>query len=133
MAHYTMGMGCDRGVSIETLEAAVTQAFSQLSIRPEEVKKIATIDKKSDEVALLQLAKNHQWTMEFYTAAQLCVVEVPNPSAVVMKYMGTPTVAEAAALLAGAVTQECFVLEKLKFLGEDQKNATVSIVKVEDE
>jgi cobalt-precorrin 5A hydrolase len=41
--------------------------------------------------------------------------------------MGTPAVSEAAALLAAATTMDDLLLEKYKYLGEDGKNATVSI------
>ena len=41
--------------------------------------------------------------------------------------MGTPAVAEAAALLAANGRMEDLVLEKFKFRGPDGKNATVSI------
>jgi len=55
-------------------------------------------------------------------------VEGPNPSEVVMKYVGTPAVAEAAALLVAGENQEQLLIEKHKCRGEDEKNATVSIV-----
>jgi len=60
-------------------------------------------------------------------------VPVPNPSAVVMKYMGTPAVAEAAAMLAAKTTVKNLILEKHKYLGDDKKNATVSIARIENE
>ena len=58
---------------------------------------------------------------------------VPNPSATVLKYMGTPAVAEAAALLAARVGAEKLLVEKHKHRGADGKNATVSIVRIENE
>ena len=92
----------------------------------------ATIDKKNDEQALLQLAKKHKWPLHFFTAEQLAKVPVPNPSDVVLKYMGTPAVSEAAAILAADVTMQDLLLEKYKYLGKDGKNATVSIVKMRE-
>ena len=90
---------------------------------------IATIEKKNDEAAILQLAAEKNWALHFFTAAQLAQVEVPNPSETVLKYMGTPAVAEAAALLAAGVKMDGLLLEKHKYRGEDGKNATVSIAK----
>ncbi|BBA33947.1 putative cobalamin (Vitamin B12) biosynthesis CbiG protein, truncated [Methylocaldum marinum] len=47
----------------------------------------------------------------------------------VRKYMGTPAVAEAAALLA---SRGELVVEKHKYRGPDGKNATVSIARLND-
>jgi len=133
MSHYILGIGCDRGASLQTLTEVVNQGLKQLGITADQVIKLASIDKKSDEVGLLELSKQQGWPIQFFTAPELAQVDVPNPSAVVLKYMGTPAVSEAAAILAGKTTQESLVLEKLKYCGSDTKNATLSVVKVEDE
>ncbi len=132
MSNYILGMGCDRGTSIETLSTAVNNALSQLSIEHDSVNALATIDKKNDEVGLLALSKTNNWPLHFYTAKQLANIEVPNPSEVVLKYMGTPAVAEAAAMLAANTNMDNLVLEKYKYKGDDSKNATVSIVRIPD-
>jgi len=130
MTQYILGMGCDRGTSINTLNTAVHNALTQMKLEPENVNALATIDKKDDEAGLLELSKTNNWPLHFFTAEQLAKVDVPNPSEVVMKYMGTPAVAEAAAMLAADAGIENLVLEKYKYLGDDGKNATVSIVKI---
>jgi len=130
MDKYILGMGCDRGTSIETLNTAVGNALAKMTITHDNVQSLATIDKKNDEVGLLELSKINNWPLDFFTASQLADVTVPNPSEVVLKYMGTPAVAEAAAMLAANTGIENLVLEKYKFKGEDNKNATVSIVKI---
>ena len=123
-----LGIGCDRGTSLDTLEAAVDQALQSQLLNKDMVSKLATIDKKQDELAILQLSQQHHWPLVFYSARQLAQVEVPSPSAVVMKYMGTPSVSDAAAILAAQVDMSALLLEKYKFKGKDGKNATVSIV-----
>jgi len=130
MTQYILGMGCDRGTSIETLRTAVNNALAKMTIDPENVQSLATIDKKNDEQGLLELSKTNNWPLHFYTAEQLSTVDVPNPSEVVLKYMGTPAVAEAAAMLAANAGVEKLVLEKYKYRGNDNKNATVSIVEL---
>ncbi|MCK5190543.1 MAG: cobalamin biosynthesis protein, partial [Methylococcales bacterium] len=62
-------------------------------------------------------------------AKQLAEVKVPSPSAVVLKYMGTPSVSEAAAILAADADMSHLLVEKFKLRGADGKNATVSVVK----
>lgn len=128
-----VGVGCDRGTSLRTLETAIDQALALVGATRHAITALATIDKKNDEVALLALAAEQRWPLNFYTAEQLAQVEVPNPSEVVRKYMGTPAVAEAAALLAGRGGVEQLILEKHKYRGDDDKNATVSIVRLANE
>jgi len=128
-----LGMGCDRGTSLETLESAVNTALSSISIERRHIVGLATIDKKNDEVGLVKFAEKHHWLMYFFSAEQLVKVEVPSPSEVVKKYMGTPSVSEAAAILAAAIfdaetDMRDLILEKYKFRGADNKNVTVSIV-----
>ncbi len=122
------GMGCDRNTPLETLESALQQALQQLGRNSSEVVAMATIDKKSDEAALLKLSEKRGCPLHFFSAEQLAQVEVPNPSEVVMKYMGTHAVAEAAAILAAESAMDALLIEKHKFRGKDGKNATVSII-----
>ena len=121
-----LGIGCDRGTSLATLQAALEQALALTGIDGSRIDVATSIDKKSDEAAILQLAARHDWPLSFFSAEMLATVEVPNPSATVLKHMGTPAVSEAAALLAVAPGGR-LLLEKFKYLGSDGKNATLSI------
>lgn len=133
MSKVILGMGCDRGTALTTLEAAIDEALSTISLDKKTISGLATIDKKSDEAGLLQLAKSYAWPIQFFTAKELSQVEVPNPSEVVLKYMGTPAVAEAAAMLAAKTDAKDLLIEKHKYRGSDGKNATVSVVRLNDE
>ncbi|RGN32707.1 precorrin-4 C(11)-methyltransferase [Bacteroides oleiciplenus] len=66
-------------------------------IMPRAVKCIATINEKRDEPVIQELARAYQ--IHYYGADELKEVSVPNPSPVVEKHMGTPSVSEAAASL----------------------------------
>ncbi|NOV29333.1 cobalamin biosynthesis protein [Methylomonas sp. BW4-1] len=125
-----IGMGCDRNASLETLRQALAQALWQCGLGVSAVAGLASIDKKNDEAALLQLAQLHRWPLFFYPAEVLAAIPVPNPSEVVMKYMGTPAVAEAAALRAANAELSDLLVEKHKYCGTDGKNATVSIARI---
>ena len=131
--HVILGVGCDRGTPLETLEAAVDQALARAGLGREAVRGLATIDRKHDEACILMLAARSNWPLHLFSAAELARVPVPNPSATVMKYMGTPAVAEAAALLAAQAGLDALLVEKHKHRGADGKNATVSIVRTKDE
>jgi len=125
-----LGIGCDRGTPLQTLEEVIDKALDSIKLNRQAVLQLATIDKKNDEQAILQLAEKYQWPLSFYTAEQLAEIKVPSPSAVVLKYMGTPSVSEAAAILAANTDMNDLLVEKFKYRGSDGKNATVSIVKL---
>ncbi len=130
MDKIILGVGCDRNTILKTLETAIKLALQKIDYKYNSVVSMATIDKKNDEVALLELSRKQNWPLQFYSAKQLSEVEVPNPSEVVRKYVGTPAVSEAAAMLAANAGIEDLLLEKFKYCGEDNKNATVSIVRL---
>lgn len=125
-----VGIGCDRNTSLKTLEEALGLALQPCGLEVSAIAGLASIDKKNDEAALLQLAENHGWPLHFYPAEVLAEIPVPNPSEVVLKYMGTPAVAEAAALKAANTDMRDLLVEKYKYLGADGKNATVSIARM---
>lgn len=124
-----VGIGCDRGVLLQTLEQALDEALQRCGCQRENIRLLASIDLKQDEVALLQLAQQCRWPLRFYPATELAQVAVPNPSETVRRYTGTPAVAEAAALLGAGTEQQNLLIEKHKLRGVDGKNATISIAR----
>ena len=58
-----------------------------------------TIDVKKDEPFVDLLVLDYQEEVKFFSAEELSRVEVPNPSGIVAKHVGTPSVCEAAAIL----------------------------------
>ena len=131
MTQFTVGLGCDRGVLLETLRAAVQAALADAGAHAGQVVAAASITLKRDEAALLALAEENGWPLHFYEAQQLAAVEVPHPSETVRRYTGTPSVSEAAALLAAGpdTPMTALVVEKHKLKGADGRNATVSIAR----
>jgi cobalt-precorrin 5A hydrolase len=119
------GLGCDRGTPLATVETALERALASVGMTRENVAVLASIDAKADEEAFLQLSVAGGWPLRFYAAAQLAEVAVPNPSETVRRYMGTPSVCEAAALL--AASSRTLVVEKFRLRGADGRNATVSL------
>ncbi|WJW75700.1 cobalamin biosynthesis protein [Thiohalobacter sp. IOR34] len=127
-----LGLGCDRDTPAETIETAISDALARLDRGPEVVVAAGSIDRKSDEAGLLRVAERHGWKLHFHTADELARIEVPNPSETVRKYMGTPSVAEAAALILAGGDMRRLLIEKHKHRGPDGRNATVSIAWLED-
>jgi cobalt-precorrin 5A hydrolase len=132
-----LGLGCDRGTPRTTLERAVAEALTQLGAALHQVMAAASIDLKSDETGLLELAAAHGWRLRFFQAAELAVVPVPNPSETVRRHTGTPSVSEAAALLAaraaGASGNPDLLLEKHRVRDDTGRHATVSIARIPDD
>lgn len=130
MTRVALGLGCDRGASLATLQEALRLALRAAGVGVDAVVQAATIDRKQDEPAILSLARHQGWSLRFYSAEALSRVQVPNPSETVRRHMGTPTVAEAAALLAAGTDASDLLVEKYRFRGRDGKNATVSIARM---
>lgn len=125
-----IGLGCDRGTPLATVVQALDAALAQAGLAREQVRVLASIEAKRDEVAFIELAAQGGWPLRFFSAAELAAVPVPNPSETVLRYMGTPSVSEAAALLAAGAGMAALLVEKHKLRGADGKNATVSIARV---
>lgn len=101
-----LGIGCDRNTPYATLAQVIDEALAQLQASWADVRAVASIDLKADEIAMQELQRQRGHTIHFYPATWLAQVPVPNPSETVRKYTGTPSVSEAAALLvAGEVAQ----------------------------
>jgi cobalt-precorrin 5A hydrolase len=129
-----LGLGCDRGTPAATIAQAIAEALAACSRSLNDVQAVASIDLKADEPGLAEVAAQNGWKIRFHPAAELATVAVPNPSETVRKHTGTPSVSEAAAVLAagaGADTdQSRLIIEKHKLRGPDGRNATVSIARM---
>ena len=95
----TLGYGLSRNPDdYDTFLDKIDQLVEKHGFMPGCYKNFATIDVKRDEPfteALLECEED----VIFYTADELRDVKVPNPSAVVERNVGTPSVCEAAAIL----------------------------------
>lgn len=126
-----LGIGCDRDTPEATLALAVQQALAMAGVGERDVARVASITLKADEPGLLALAQRHGWPLLFYPSAQLAELSVPHPSEVVRRHTGTPSVAEAAALLAAGTTNAAALcVEKLRLRGDDGRHATVSVARM---
>jgi cobalt-precorrin 5A hydrolase/precorrin-3B C17-methyltransferase len=95
-----VGVGCERGTSEAAIEQAISGVFQAEHLAQGAIAGIASIDLKADEIGLLAACQSRNLSLQTFTAEQLKAIAVPNPSAAVEQEVGTPSVAEAAALLA---------------------------------
>ncbi|WP_067568029.1 cobalamin biosynthesis protein [Nocardia acidivorans] len=92
---YAVGIGLRAGVEAAIIAAAVRECLGDLKIAC-----LATVDRRADEPGLVGAAQLLGVPVVVFPADQLAQVAVPNPSARTAEALGTPSVAEAAALLA---------------------------------
>lgn len=95
-----VGIGCERNTPKPVIEHAVQTVLQANHLAAGAIAGIATIDLKADEVGLLEFCRDRQLPLRCFSAAELRQVAVPHPSTVVEAEVGTPSVAEAAAVLA---------------------------------
>ncbi|MEQ9667206.1 precorrin-3B C(17)-methyltransferase [Coleofasciculus sp. G2-EDA-02] len=94
-----VGIGCERGTSRELIETAIIQTCQRYHLAVDAIAGIATIDIKADEVGLVEFCQARDLPLRTFPAEVLRSVNVPTPSTVVNQEVGTPSVAEAAALV----------------------------------
>ena len=124
-----VGMGCERGTSFELIEQALKTVFEQYGLSLDAIAGIATIDLKADEVGFLRLCDRYDFPLKTFAAEVLRSHSVPNPSTVVSQEVGTPSVAEAAALQ--GAQRETLLVSKQIFKGEGA--VTIAIAQAETE
>ncbi|MGL5080450.1 MAG: precorrin-3B C(17)-methyltransferase [Microcoleaceae cyanobacterium] len=98
-----LGIGCERRTPEVWIEAAIQRTLQHFDLAPEAIAGIATLDLKADEAGLVELCCHHHWPLVTFSSEILSAISVPNPSAIVEQEVGTPSVAEAAALAAAQV------------------------------
>ena len=96
-----VGVGASRGVSAAEVLGLIDATLAGAGLSPLSVAGLATVDAKADEPGLTEAAARRGWTLTTYPAGVLAAVDVPNPSAAALAAVGTPSVAEAAALTRG--------------------------------
>lgn len=116
----TIGIGCERGTSQEEVNTLVKNTLKQHNLAIQSVAGYASIDLKQDEPAISSLPNVH-----FFSADELNAYapKLMTPSDYVMSEVGTPGVAEAAALAAAGADAE-LIVPKTK-----SQRATVAIAR----
>jgi cobalt-precorrin 5A hydrolase/precorrin-3B C17-methyltransferase len=122
-----VGIGSARGVTAAAVAAVLRRIETEHGLDLRAVRAYGSVDLKADEAGILDAIAPA--SLRTYPAAVLAEVTVPNPSEVVRAEVGTPSVAEAAALhaaaeLGGGAPVE-LVVEKIK--GE---NVTVAVARI---
>jgi cobalt-precorrin 5A hydrolase / precorrin-3B C17-methyltransferase len=95
------GVGASKGVAADEVLALLDEALAVGGLSRSSVTALATVDAKATEEGIVAAAGRGGWPLYSYPADQLAAVEVPNPGPAALAAVGTPSVAEAAALTCG--------------------------------
>jgi cobalt-precorrin 5A hydrolase/precorrin-3B C17-methyltransferase len=93
-----VGVGCSQDALADDVRAVVADAVAEAGGGVDRAVAVATIDRRADHPAVAGAAGG--LPVVAFPASLLAAVDVPNPSDAVVEAVGTPSVAEAAALLA---------------------------------
>lgn len=104
-----VGVGSSSGVAAGEVLALIDRALATAQLSPLSVASLVSVDAKADEPGIVAAAGQRGWPYTTYAADVLATVAVPNPSQVVAAAVGTPSVAEAAALTAAGPAGELVV------------------------
>ncbi|MGY0007863.1 precorrin-3B C(17)-methyltransferase [Micromonospora sp. I033] len=95
------GVGSSRGVPTAEVTDLLGRVLADAGLSPASLRCLASVDLKADEAGIRATAEAYGVPLETWPAAELAAVDVPHPSEVVRAAVGTPSVAEAAALRHG--------------------------------
>ena len=117
-----IGIGCERGTGYQEIEQLVRKTLRDNGLHHGSVASYATIDLKEDEEGIVAI---YGAVLRVFSKEELLAQEnkIKNPSEVVRKEIGVPSVAEAAALAAAGPNSE-LIVEKTK-----STRATVAIAR----
>ncbi|WP_406325595.1 precorrin-3B C(17)-methyltransferase [Streptomyces niveus] len=104
-----VGVGASRGVGVDEVYGLVVDVLRDAGLSALSVGELATVDAKADEPGIVGAAAELGVPVRTYPADVLASVDVPNPSDAPLAAVGTPSVAEAAALAAAGRGGELLV------------------------
>ncbi|MFJ5096072.1 cobalamin biosynthesis protein [Streptomyces sp. NPDC088557] len=97
-----LGVGARSGVPAEEILALIGVVLREAGLTRGDVRALATLDARAAEPGVREAAEALGVPVRGYPAEELAAVRVPHPSALPLAVTGTPSVAEAAALLSAA-------------------------------
>ena len=96
-----VGVGASKGAPVEEVLGLVKEALREAGLSMASVAELATVDAKAGEPGIVEAARLLGVPLVTHSAEELAGVDVPNPYDAPLAAVGTPSVAEAAALVGG--------------------------------
>ncbi|MXM63142.1 precorrin-3B C(17)-methyltransferase [Streptomyces sp. HUCO-GS316] len=96
-----VGVGASKGAPVEEVLDLIESSLREAGLSPRSVAELATVDAKAGEPGIVEAAERLGVPLVTYSAEELARIDVPHPSDAPLAAVGTPSVAEAAALMGG--------------------------------
>ncbi|WP_155054907.1 precorrin-3B C(17)-methyltransferase [Streptomyces blattellae] len=96
-----VGVGASRNAPVEEVLGLVEGTLREAGLSGRSIAELATVDAKAEEPGIVAAAGRLGVPLVTYSAVELAAVAVPNPSDAPLAAVGTPSVAEASALIGG--------------------------------
>ncbi|MDQ0911674.1 cobalt-precorrin 5A hydrolase/precorrin-3B C17-methyltransferase [Streptomyces canus] len=96
-----VGVGASKGAPVEEVLELIEGSLREAKLSSKSIAHLATVDAKAQEPGIVAAAERLGVPLVTHSAEELAAVEVPNPSDAPLAAVGTPSVAEAAALIGG--------------------------------
>lgn len=107
-----LGVGSSSGADPEGVAELVDRALNDAGLHVDALGLVASVDLKASEPGIVALAERLGVELRTFPAETLAELTVPNPSDVVRDAVGTPSVAEAAALAGAGLNAELVVTKQ---------------------
>ncbi len=120
-----IGIGCERNTSKDLIANSLNNFFESRNLSQKSIAGFATIDIKNNEKGILELVKEKNLPIKFFSKEDLSKMIVPNPSNVVQNEIGTPSVAEASCLIAAG--EESKLLEEKRIFKNESGAVTIAV------
>lgn len=96
----TLGIGCKKGMDVESIEAAFLMVLAKANCHPAAVKRVCSIDLKANETGIWEFCRRHALPYRTFSAEELAAVPGRfNGSAFVKSVTGVDNVCERSAVL----------------------------------
>ena len=107
-----LGLGLHWNTSKDTIEAAIQSLLRNHGLSLKCIRNISSINREEKLRGLEEFSEKYDIPVEVYDKDTLAKVEVPNPSEIVQKFEGTPSISEASSILS---SKGSLIVPKQKF------------------
>lgn len=121
--NLVVGIGCNRCTPVNEFDDALNDLFNELHLSRTSIRNLTSIDKKNDEVGLLQFAEENCWQIDFFDSNTINTLNNLEISFAALKAVGAIGVAEPTALLSAQSNH--LLSRKRKW-----KNVTMAVAQV---
>jgi len=107
-----VGVGLHHGTGAPKIKAGISESLAKFNLSVNSIACIASVKKPADVQGLVEFGNESSIPVRYIEREALAQVQAPNPSDIVDKLEGTPSVSEAAAILESRGT---LIVQKQKF------------------